>query len=290
LGIDETVNAAGICGSIAAGLLRSAPGGAQFDPLGSGWAAQNGIAAAFLAWAGNTGPAEIFEECLGFIAPYWQGSAAQFDLRRLDESLDSRWESRNSLFRPYPAAEVIQPYIRALLRLRAQTGAVPEDVERMECAVAPSLVPIIVEPREERCAPASLSQARTSLPYSVAEAFYRNSSGSDAYNENSLRNPAILNLARRVNCYAEASFTSSASLKGSVRILLKDGRVLEEKQEYTGAIENAMTEDEVLARFHENTRILPRAAREQLAELMLNLEQQPDASALIPLTAAREAC
>ena len=63
LGLDEQrlAYAAGIVGSFAAGLLECWVDGTQPKFLHPGWAAQSGIAAAFLARAGNDGPGAVFE-------------------------------------------------------------------------------------------------------------------------------------------------------------------------------------------------------------------------------------
>ena len=82
------------------------------------------------------------------------------------------WESRNSSFKPFPAAHVIHPYISAVLRLRAKHGIQPGDVERIECPVTAFIVGIVCEPTEEKFAPASDSHGRVSLQYSLAEALY----------------------------------------------------------------------------------------------------------------------
>jgi 2-methylcitrate dehydratase PrpD len=286
LGIDEIVNAAGLCGTLPAGVFPTAPDGARCKPLQSGWTAHYGITAAFLAWAGNTGPADIFESSPGSFASHLQDTA-QWGLSRIGDRLGVRWESQNTVFKRYPTSAVIQPYIRAALRLRARVNIVAQDVERMDCPVAPFLLPIVAEPREEKCAPASASQAFVSLPFSIAEAVYRNSLDRKAYREEFLRNPEILDLARRVNFHADPSLAGPGSLKGAIRIALRDGRILEEKEEYTrGSIEDAMTEEELVAKFHDNARSLPRAAREQLAEQILKLELQPDAAAIIPFATA----
>ncbi len=86
--------------------------------------------------------------------------------------LGEHWESRNSSFKPFPAAHVIHPYISAMLRLRAKHGIQPGDVERIECPVTAFIVGIVCEPTEEKFAPASDSHGRVSLQYSLAEALY----------------------------------------------------------------------------------------------------------------------
>jgi 2-methylcitrate dehydratase PrpD len=289
LGLDVAamVNAAGICGSLAAGLLECWVDGTQAKFLHSGFAAQNGITAAVLARAGNTGPAQVFEGRFGLFAAHVQDPGAHRDFRRIDSGLGEHWESRNSSFKPFPAAHVIHPYISALLRLRERYAIAPEDVERIECPVAPFIVGIVCEPVEEKWAPASDSHGRVSLQYTLAEALYRGSLGKDAYRAESRQHPEVLALARRVSYYADPAFPGPGRFKGVVRIVMRDGRSFEEVEEYNrGSSENPMSEAELLAKFHENAAsfLLP-AERAALAEQILRVEELPDASVLVALAA-----
>src|SRR6202167_1210716 len=138
LGLDaETqARAAGIAGSFASGLLECWVDGTQTKFLHPGWSAQSGITAALLARAGVTGPAKVFEGRFGLFASHVQDPNAHRDFSRIDAALGVHWESRNSSFKPFPAAHVIHPYISAVLRLRAKHGIMTHDVERIECPVA----------------------------------------------------------------------------------------------------------------------------------------------------------
>jgi 2-methylcitrate dehydratase PrpD len=276
------VHAAGICGSFAAGLLECWVDGTQSKFLHSGWAAQSGISAALLAWAGNTGPAQVFEGRFGLFAAHVQDPAAHRDFGRIDTGLGTHWESRNSSFKPFPAAHVIHPYISALLRLRERYAIVPENVERVECPVAPFIVGIVCEPVEEKWSPASDSHGRVSLQYSLAEALYRGELGRDAYAPESLNHPEILALARRVSYSPDPGFPGPGRFKGIVRVTLRDGRTFEEVEEYNrGSRENPMTEAELRAKFDENAAaFLSKPARDHLASQILSLDRLPDASVL----------
>ncbi len=122
LGLDAAAmaRAAGIAGSFASGLLECWVDGTQTKFLHPGWSAQSGITAAFLARSGVTGPAQVFEGRWGLFAAHVQDSNAHRDFSRIDTGLGVEWESRNSSFKPFPAAHVIHPYISAALRLRNQ--------------------------------------------------------------------------------------------------------------------------------------------------------------------------
>ncbi len=287
LGLDgeAMARAAGICGSFAAGLLECWVDGTQTKFLHPGWAAQSGIAAAFLARAGTTGPAQVFEGRFGLFASHLQDPAASRDFARIVDGLGTRWDSRSSSFKPFPAAHVLHPYIDALLRLRSRHGINASDVERIECPVAGFIVPIVCEPVEEKLAPATDAHGRVSLQYTLAEALFFGELGRHAYRVDSLTNPGILALARRVRCHVDPELPGPGRFKGAVRVTLKDGRSFLEVEEYNrGSAENPMSDAELQAKFGENASgFLSKGERDRLADRIGRLEQLPDASALVGL-------
>ena len=287
LGLDSEAmtRAAGIAGSFASGLLECWVDGTQSKFLHPGWSAQSGITAAFLARAGVTGPARVFEGRWGLFASHVQDPAAHRDFSRIGTRLGEHWESRNSSFKPFPAAHVIHPYIDAALRLRQRYGLAPEDIERVECPVTSFIVGIVCEPAAEKLAPASDSHGRVSLQYSVAEALHQGRLGKDAYNGDSLRNPEILALARKVAYRVDPGYPGPGRFKGAVRITLRDGRCIEHVEEYNrGSAENPMGYAQLRAKFDENASgFLPPGRTSELADAISRLEQLPDASSIAAL-------
>jgi 2-methylcitrate dehydratase PrpD len=275
--------AAGIVGSFASGVLECWVDGTQSKFLHPGWAAQSGITAATLARAGITGPARIFEGRFGLFASFLQDAEAPRDLGRITAKLGDVWESRNASFKPFPAAHVIHPYVDALLRLRAKHEIRAAEVERIDCPVAAFIVGIVCEPAEEKCAPASDSHGRVSLPYSLAEALCTGALGKSAYSEENLRNPEILALARRVHHSVDPDFPGPGRFKGVVKITLKDGQSFIETEEYNrGSAENPMSYSELRAKFRENASSFLSAEEEaQLAGEIAQLETLADASTLV---------
>jgi 2-methylcitrate dehydratase PrpD len=215
-----------------------------------------------------------------------QDANAHRDFARINDRLGQHWESRNSSFKPFPAAHVIHPYISAILRLRAKHGIQPSDVERIECPVTAFIVGIVCEPREEKLAPASDSHGRVSLQYSLAEALYLGVLGKGAYQKENLKNPEILALARRVHYHVDPDYPGPGRFKGAVTIALKDGRIFEEVEEYNrGSGENPMTYEELRAKFDDNSSVfLSAAQRDRLTDAIRALDELPDASALLDVT------
>ena len=277
--------AAGICGSFAAGLLECWVDGTQAKFLHSGWASQSGMAAAFLARGGATGPAGVFEGRFGLYASHLQDPATPRALSRITVGLGTQWESRRASFKPYPAAHVIHPYLDALLRLRARHGIRASDVAQIDCPVAAFIVPIVCEPASEKLAPASDSHGRVSLQYSLAEALFLGGLGRNAYGPASLVNPEILALARRVQYAVDPLFPGPAQFKGAVTVTLKDGRRFSEVEEHNrGSVENPMSRAELIAKFNENAgELLSPTARERLVNEVERLDTMPDAARLVDL-------
>jgi 2-methylcitrate dehydratase PrpD len=283
-----TAQAAGICGSFASGILECWVDGTQTKFLHPGWSAQSGIAAAFLARAGTTGPAQVFEGRWGLFASHLQDEAAPKDFSRLTTELGVRWDSRNSSFKPFPAAHVLHPYIDAILRVRA-AGVRADDIEAIDCPVAPFIVGIVCEPVSEKLAPASDSHGRVSLQYTLAEALVRGSLGRHAYSDESLRDGSILSLARRVRWHADPTFPGPGRFKGAVTVTLKDGRTLREVEDYNrGSADNPMSDAELRAKFDENADgTLDAAARDRVAGAVDRLETLDDTRTVIDLILTR---
>jgi 2-methylcitrate dehydratase PrpD len=288
LGLDAeaTARAAGICGSFASGILECWVDGTQTKFLHPGWSAQSGIASAFLARAGTTGPAEVFEGRWGLFATHLQDVETPPHFDRLTSGLGEHWDSRNSSFKPYPAAHVLHPYISAILRLRAAHGLTAADVAHIDCPVAAFIVPIVCEPASEKLAPASDSHGRISLQYSLAEAFVRGTLGRHAYSDERLHDPEILAFARRVRYHVDPTFPGPGRFRGAVTITLTDGKTLTEVEEYNrGSAENPMTDAELRAKFDENAEgFLDKAARDRVAEAVMTLDAMANARALVDLT------
>jgi 2-methylcitrate dehydratase PrpD len=291
LGLDAeaTARAAGICGSFASGILECWVDGTQTKFLHPGWSAQSGLASAFLARAGTTGPAAVFEGRWGLFATHLQTGETPPNFDRLTSGLGTHWDSRNASFKPFPAAHVLHPYVSAILRLRSMHGLKAAEIEEISCPVAAFIVPIVCEPLGEKLAPASDSHGRISLQYSLAEALVRGSLGRHAYSDASLRDPEILGLARRVRYAVDATFPGPGRFKGAVTVTLKDGRTLTEVEEHNrGSAENPMSDAELRAKFDENAAgFLSPAARDRVAEAVAALDAMPDARALVDLASGR---
>lgn len=282
LDADAMARAAGIAGSFASGLLECWVDGTQTKFLHPGWSAQSGIAAAMLARSGVTGPAQVFEGRWGLFASHVQDPGAHRDFARINSDLGTHWESRNSSFKPFPAAHVIHPYISAAIRLRKEHSIQAADIDSVDCPVTAFIVSIVCEPVAEKHAPASDSHGRVSLQYSVAEALFFGELGKHAYSGQSRGNPEILALARKVRYRVDPDYPGPGRFKGAVKVTLTDGRQFTEVEEYNrGSAENPMTYAELRAKFEDNASgFLSAEARGRLADQIQDLDRLTDAKLL----------
>jgi 2-methylcitrate dehydratase PrpD len=280
---DALARAFGIVGSFASGVLECWVDGTQSKFLHSGWAAQSGIAAALFAREGVSGPPRVLEGRFGLFASHLQDPATPRDYGRIVDGLGGHWESRNSSFKPYPAAHVLHPYIDAALRARERYGIVPGDIVRVDCPVAAFIVGIVCEPVEEKAAPATQAHGRVCLQYTLAEALSRGTLGRTAYE--SYRDPEIRALATRIHYEVDPAYPGPGRFKGEVRITLRGGRVVHEIQEHNlGSPENPMSEAQLQAKFDDNASpVLDAAARERLARAVATVDDLDDVSAITGL-------
>src|ERR1700724_143263 len=102
LGLDslQIVDALGIAGSMAGGIIEYLAEGAWTKRLHAGWAAQSGIRAALLAQAGFVGPRTVFEGVHGLFNGFAHTAHGDYDA--LVGDFGTRWVTDALAFKPYP--------------------------------------------------------------------------------------------------------------------------------------------------------------------------------------------
>ena len=279
LDAERITNALGICGSQAAGTLEWLAGGAWSKRMQPGWAAQAGITAALLAREGFTGPRTIFEGTHGFYRMHVD--AGRVRLGRLGEGLGTVWETLNLNFKPYPCGHYNIPFMDCARILRERHAIDPESIEAIACRVPRVAVPLLLEPREEKIAPANDYAARFSMPYSLAVILMDGVAGIDAYSEARIRDPRVQALARKVT-YTVDDAAPAEAFPAHLTIRLQGGRVVEHRVAYArGSREHPMSPEEHRAKFTDNARRALDAERvAHVADLIARLDALPDVGQL----------
>jgi len=252
LGLDrkQTVDALGIAGSMAGGIIEYLAEGAWTKRLHAGWAARIGLHAARIGREGFLGPRTVFEGTHGFFSGFAHTREGDFDA--LTRDFGRRWLMEGLTFKPYATGTMNQPYIDCALRL-AKKGFAAEEVAEVLCETAEGYVHRLWEPLASKHRPANDYAAKFSAPFNIAVAFVTGGAGFEAFTEKTVRDPRILALASKVRYAVDPDNPYPKAYTGHVRMTLRDGRVFEDRQPHIrGGVQEPLTRAEIERKFRGN--------------------------------------
>ena len=251
LNAGQIVDALGIAGSMAGGIIEYLAEGAWTKRLHAGWAAQSGLRAALLAQAGFVGPRTVFEGVHGLFHGF--AHTTRGDYQALIGDFGTRWVTDTLAFKPYPCGTMAQPYIDCARRLAAR-GVKSEDISEIVCEVAEGTVHRLWEPLADKQRPRNGYSAKFATPYLLAAGFVHGGVGLGAFTEAAIRNPKLLALAAKVKYVIDAQNPYPDSYTGHIRAIMKDGSVIEERQPHLrGGAQEPLTRQDVIDKFALNT-------------------------------------
>jgi 2-methylcitrate dehydratase PrpD len=246
----QSVDALGVAGSMAGGIIEYLAEGAWTKRLHAGWAARIGLHAARIAREGFLGPRTVFEGTHGLFFGF--AHTAQGDFAALTGDFGRRWVMTGITFKPYATGTMNQPYIDCALRL-ARKGFAAEDIAEVLCETAEGYVHRLWEPLDSKHRPANDYAAKFSTPFNIAVAFVTGGAGFEAFADKTVRDPRILALASKVRYVVDPNNPYPKAYTGHIRMTLKDGRVFEERQPHIrGGIHEPLTPEDIESKFRSN--------------------------------------
>ena len=268
----QLADALGLSGSMAAGLLEFLTDGTWAKRIHAGWAAHGGLAAARLAGEGFTGPRAVLDGRFGFFRSHL--GADTWDLAAVTGDLGRRWHMLEIALKPYPACHMTHAFIDCAADLRTRPGCSPAAIAAAECFIHPREMPIVCEPRAAKLVPQTDYDAKFSLPYTVACMLVRGHVDLDDFTPEAIRDPAVLDLAQRVECLPDPRADYPRTFPGRLRVTLRDGRVLEHDEPVNrGSNERPLSDDEVRVKFRRNAaRALPEAQIDALSAAVQRID------------------
>ncbi len=273
-------HAVGLCGSMAAGSLEFLSDGSWAKRLHPGWAAHGGLVAARLAQQGFTGPRGALDGRFGLYRSHLGDRG--WDIGALTRDLGQRWELLDIALKPYPCCHFSHAFIDCAARLRDAPGFTPDRIAAIDCFVAEREMPIICEPLATKRVPRTDYDAKFSLPYVVSSMLVRGHVDVDDFTEEAIRDPAVLGLARRIECHPDPQADYPRRFPGHVRVTLADGRSVEEREAVSrGCAERPLDDEAVREKFRRNAaRALPAKRAAALIAAVEGLESSQDTRAL----------
>ena len=249
LGLDarQIVDAVGIAGSMAGGIIEYLAEGAWTKRLHAGWAAQSGIRAALLARAGFVGPRTVLEGVHGLFHGF--AHTTRGDYEALTGDFGMRWVTDTLAFKPYPCGTMAQPYIDCARRFAAG-GVKAEYIQEIVCEVAEGTVHRLWEPLTSKQRPPNGYAAKFATPYLIAAGFVHGGVGLGAFTDSAIRDPRVLALAAKIKFVIDPQNPYPNSYTGHMRVTLKDGSVIEERQPHLrGGAKEPLTRQDVTDKF-----------------------------------------
>lgn len=249
----QMVDALGVAGSFASGIIEYLAEGTWTKRIHPGWSAQAGLRAALLGKAGFKGPRTVFEGEHGFFFAFSAKEIAK-DFSQITTGLGQEWKSARIAFKPYACGTMVQPFIDCAIRL-AREGVRPQDIEEVVCRVGEGTVHRLWEPLAEKRRPSTPYSAKFSVPFGVAVGFVDQAAGLGQFTEERIADADVLALAGKVRYEVDPNDEYPRNYTGTVIARLRDGGVRSAHQPHMrGGAREPLSREEILAKFMANIR------------------------------------
>ena len=243
----QTVDALGIVGSMAGGIIEYLAEGAWTKRLHAGWAAQSGLRAALLGREGFLGPRTVFEGVHGLFHGFAHTTEGDYDA--LIGDFGERWVTETLALKPYPCGTMIHPYIDCARRLAAR-GIAADAITEIVCEVGEGTVHRLWEPLAAKQRPSNGYGAKFSTPYCIAAAIVRHNIGLEDFTDAAVRDAAVLPLAAKIRYRIDPDNPYPRAFTGHIRAVLADGSVVEERQPHLrGGANEPLSRADIEAKF-----------------------------------------
>lgn len=177
--------------------------------------AQAAVISAALAAQGVRGFEAPFEGKGGFFHAFADGAC---NAEALLADLGERFYIEELSFKAWPCCRGVHPYIEAAQRLRAEHAIEPRDIAVVHASIGP-VQRMLCEPLPRKRAPATLIDAKFSIPFTVAAALAQPEVTLETFTPQQLSNPELLALARLIEPVA----TDRSPTSGALEIVLRNG-------------------------------------------------------------------
>jgi 2-methylcitrate dehydratase PrpD len=246
----QLVDAFGIAGSLASGIIEYLADGSWTKRLHPGWAAQSGYRAVRLALEGFKGPRTVFEGTHGLFHGF--ANTLEGDFPAMMNGFGQAWIWETIAFKPYACGTMCHPYIDCA-REFGKLGIDPATIASIECEAAEGVLHRLWEPLDAKRSPPNAYAAKFSVPYAIAVAILRDDAGLREYDDTVVKEPDIVALANKVSYVVDPNNPYPKQFTGHVRVTLADGAVHEFRQAYfRGGAEHPLSDEDLVKKFRAN--------------------------------------
>lgn len=241
---EQTKSAFSAAITSAAGILEMINGDTQMKPYNAGRAAMDGVAAAFIGKARFKCPEDALGGKRGFLKVMTDDPRLQY----VTDFLDDKYMIESIYRKPYAACRHCHPAIEAALIIRNKKGFDMNSVNQIEVSTYKLAVDGHEHTRIDGC-----NSAKMSIPYSLAVALCTGKAGIDEFNEESITNTRVLQIAEKVSVHSNDELTSLCPKKrvAIVTIMTGSGDFVQRVDFPKGEPENPLTRSEIEDKFRD---------------------------------------
>jgi 2-methylcitrate dehydratase PrpD len=286
LGLNEqqVANALGIASMQSSGTMEVIFGtGSDLRGMYAGFTAQGVVLAALMAEKGITGIETLFEGRAGIFNVYFAG---KYERAAIVKGLGKEYLGASTLYKAWPAVGNVHTYIHATIELMKEHRLTAADIEQIRVFVG-DFHQRMCTPLAVRRAPATLVDAKFSLPFCVALAVARGRIGISDFSASALQDRDVLAAAQKVVPVEDSRLDWKSKLPdGRIEIVTRDGRRFERVgDKVPGSPEAPMTWDAIAAKFRDCAAVaavsLPKERIETAQAMGRQLETLNDATELL---------
>ena len=249
-------------------------------------AAVNAVA---LAQRGVTGAHNVFEGKYGLYPLYVGG---KYEKNVIISELGKKFETSNVTIKPHPGCILAQPFESALVSFVTENNIKPEEVEyvTVHCGTKSYTVPGAPVKRE----PHTVVDAQFSMYYKVANAIVRRQSTVAEYTEEAVRDPKVLDLAKKVQLTLAPEYDTELHTESGGKLEVKTNRRKEifsmDVGSHKGTPENPMTWEDLGEKLRGcaamSAKPIPEENLDTLVETVQNLENVEDVTQIVNLVSS----
>jgi 2-methylcitrate dehydratase PrpD len=244
----QTANALGIASQQSCGTMEVIfATGSDLRGMYAGFTSKGVVIAALLAQKGITGIDTLFEGKAGIFKVYFGG---KYDREKMLDGLGEQFLGSTTLYKAWPAVGNSHTYIHAVIELMKEKQLAPKDIETIRTYVG-DFTYTMCTPLDVRRAPATLVDAKMSLPFIVGVAASKGKMDIADFTEKALKDPDVLAMASKVTPVQDPSQNWTFKLPdGRIEIATKDGQVFERLgSEVPGSLEAPLTWKQLSEKF-----------------------------------------
>jgi 2-methylcitrate dehydratase PrpD len=246
----RVAHAMGIATMQSSGIMEMVAGrGSDLRGLYAGFSAKGAVLAALMAQRGVTGIDRMFEGEYGFMQTYFSG---RYDRAEILRNLGTEFFGSGTLYKRWPCVGTAHSHMKAAIDIVMENDLDPWEIREIRLHVG-DYHSLMCQPLAERRAPATLADAKFSLPFLVSVAIVRRGMSVTDFTAARLCHPEILEIGKKMTLVTDSALDWTLELPlGRVEIVAQDGRSwTKEGRGVPGNADCPMTWDDLCAKFAE---------------------------------------